>query len=518
MNLIFWCKKHSKLLCIDAVCIVAALIITGCMSHMIGLQYSQQEADRWQADGTIKYHQVSAFIQNDSGVGLETISQVRSDIQTKLTEASFGSDSVTGRLWIDAYTAQAKDSLSKTSDTGMSSMESVNVMGVGGDFFQFHMQDMLAGSTFSDDDLSQDKVLIDRNVAWALYGGVDIAGKTIEIGGRQFVISGVYEADDDKTETMARGSDSYIFMDYDVFHELYPDRNITVYEAVIPNPVKGFALLALKEAFGESQEDMYADDTLLSFSDKEYIDNTGRFRTVSLLSRLVALPRLLMRTTQVSYPYWENTVRALELKLEVLLLLKLLFLAPVLVTFVWMLIIACKMLRQFIKDNFGKWMDFIGRKYDDMARARMQKRKEAEEAEEAEQAEIVARARQIVEAERDNQAKQDKEAEQDKEAKRENEAKQDEKAKQGKRAKQDNEAKQDKKAKQGKRAKQDKKAKQDKRAKQDNEAEQAQIHVSEYQVPSLQEEEDDERLQSVLEDTAALLSETVEEIVGDEKK
>lgn len=506
MNLIFWCKKHSKLLCIDAVCIVAALIITGCMSHMTGLQYSQQEADRWQADGTIKYHQVSAFIQNDSGVGLETISQVRSDIQVKLTEASFGSDSVTGRLWIDAYAAQAKDSLSKTSDTGMSSVESVNVMGVGGDFFQFHMQDMLAGSTFSDDDLSQDKVLIDRNAAWALYGGVDIAGKTIEIGGRQFVISGVYEADGDKTETMARGSDSYIFMDYDVFHELYPGSNITVYEAVIPNPVKGFALLALKEAFGESQENLYTDDTLLSFSDKEYIDNTGRFRTGSLLGRFVALPRLLMRTTQISYPYWENTVRALELKLEVLLLLKLLLLAPVLVTFVWVLIIACKRLRQFIKDNFGKWMDFIGRKYDDMARARMQKRKEAEEAEEAEQAEIVARAKQIVQVERDNQAKQD------------NEAKPDKKAKQDKEAKRDNEAKRDKGIKPDKIAKQGKRAKQDKRAKQVSDEEQSQIHVSEYQVPSLQEEEDDERLQSVLDDTAALLSETVEEIVGEEKK
>lgn len=512
MNLIFWCKKHSKLLCIDAVCIVAALIITGCMSHMIGLQYSQQEADRWQADGTIKYHQVSAFIQNDSGVGLETISQVRSDIQVKLTEASFGSDSVTGRLWIDAYAAQAKDSLSKTSDTGMSSVESVNVMGVGGDFFQFHMQDMLAGSTFSDDDLSQDKVLIDRNAAWALYGGVDIAGKTIEIGGRQFVISGVYEADGDKTETMARGSDSYIFMDYDVFHELYPGSNITVYEAVIPNPVKGFALLALKEAFGESQEDLYTDDTLLSFSDKEYVDNTGRFRTGSLLGRFVALPRLLMRTTQISYPYWENTVRALELKLEVLLLLKLLLLAPVLVTFVWMLIIACKMLRQFIKDNFGKWMDFIGRKYDDMARARMQKRKEAEEAEEAEQAEIVARAKQIVQAERDNEAKRDKEAEPD------NKAEQNKKAKQDKKTKQNNETKQDKEAGRGGKAKRGKKVKREKKAEQDSDAEQAQIQVSEYQVPSLQEEEDDERLQSVLNDTAALLSETVEEIVGDGKK
>ena len=381
MRLISWCKKHWKLLCIDMVCIIFALVLSGSMSHIIGRQYSQQEADRWQGDGAIKYHQVSAYMQRDSAVTLETISQVRSDIQGKLLEASYAQDSVTGRLWIDAYMAQTNDSVSKTSDMGMQSVENVRILGVGGDFFQFHAQDLISGSEFRDDDISQDKVLIDRETAWQLYGGTDIAGKTVEIGSRQFVISGVYAAKEDKTERQARGEQSYVFMDYDVFHEMYPEENIVSYEAVMPNPVKGFALLALKEAFGEPEDTMYAEDVVLSFSDKEYVDNTSRFDALILLKKLAALPKLMMRTTQVSYPYWENAVRALEIRLEVLLLLKIMFLLPVIVTIAIVIVICLKMLRQYLKDNFGRWMDAACRKWDEKARERMQKRALEEEAE-----------------------------------------------------------------------------------------------------------------------------------------
>lgn len=382
MNLIYWCKKHCKLLCVDVVCIVCVLILTGCMNHMISLQYSQQEADRWQADGEIKYHQVSAYLQNDSMISLESISQIRSDIQGKLMEASYTQDSVTGRLWIDAYMAQSQDSVSKTSDMGTNGVESVNILGVGGDFFRFHTQDLISGSEFGDDDPSQDKVLIDQETAWQLYGATDVAGKTIDIGSRQFVISGVYRASEDKTEQQARGNESYIFMDYDLFHEMYPEENIIAYEAVMPNPVKGFALLALKEAFGESEDTLYAEDIVVSFSDKEYVDNTTRFDTVMLLKKLIALPKLMMHTTQVSYPYWENAVRALEIRLEFLLLWKLLFLLPVIVTIVIVAVIVFRTLKRYIKENFGRWAETVSRKVEDKARERRRKREEAEASEE----------------------------------------------------------------------------------------------------------------------------------------
>lgn len=371
MSKLQWCKKHRKLLCIDFIGIMIAIILSVYMQHVISLQYSQQQAARWAADGDIRYHQVSAFIQEDCAIGAESITEVRSVIQQKLIEASYAPDSVTGRLWIDSYMAGTKDSVTKQSEIGASGVDSVNILGVGGDFFYFHPMNVISGSTFADKDISQDRVLLDEETAWALYGATDIAGKTVDIAGRPFVISGVYRAGEDKSEKLAKGNESYIFIDYDTFHDMYENKSIFCYEATLPNPVSGFALLTVKEAFGEAEEDMYADDVIPGFSSKEYVDNTSRFETLRLLKKLFYMPRILMRTTQVSYPYWENSIRALEWKLEIVLLIEIICLILPIVT----ICILAVILGRQIKTDFGKWIfsakDYLVDKWDEKARARM---------------------------------------------------------------------------------------------------------------------------------------------------
>lgn len=44
--------------------------------------------------------------------------------------------------------------------------------------------------------------MLDENTAWTLFGAYDIAGKTVTIEGRQFVIAGVYKPSDNKYESM----------------------------------------------------------------------------------------------------------------------------------------------------------------------------------------------------------------------------------------------------------------------------------------------------------------------------
>lgn len=366
-------RLPRKLLILDCVGIVIAICLSVYMQYVVSLQYSQQQAVRWAADSQIKYHQVSAFMQEDCGIGTDDIMQVRMTIQQKLVEASYGPDSVPGRLWVDGYMAKGKDSVSKHSELGASGVDGVNILGVGGDFFSFHPLNLISGSVFGDKDISQDRVLLDEETAWALYGATDIAGKTVEIAGRVFVISGVYRPENDKNEQLAKGNEKYIFMDYDTFHGIYENKNIISYEATLPNPVSGFALLALKEAFGEAEEELYADDMRLSFSDKEYIDNTTRFETTHLLRKLVHMSKNLMRTTQVSYPYWENGIRAVEWKLEILLLFELVCLVLPVVT----IVILAVMLGRQIKAGFGEWVcrirDFLSDKWDAKVRERMEK-------------------------------------------------------------------------------------------------------------------------------------------------
>lgn len=360
MSGLHWCLKHKKLLCIDCIGILIAIVLSVYMQHLVSLADSQHQAERWQSDGEIRYHQVSAFIQQDCQLDGGQIVEVRSQIQDKLIQASYSQDTVPGRLWVDSYMAKTTDSVSKLSELGASGMDSVNILGVGGDFFSFHPLHMLAGSTFSDKDIMQDKVVLDQDSAWTLFGGTDIAGKTVEIAGRSFVVSGVYKASEEKSEKRAKGKGSYIFMDYDTFREIYPDKGIICYEAALPNPVSGFAILAVKEAFGEASENLYADDVMLSFSDKEFLDNTIRFEPAHLLKKLFYTPNLLMRTTQISYPYWENSMRALEWKLEILLLIEIICLIGPVITVGILAVLLWRQLKQTVKENAAAWLERAG--------------------------------------------------------------------------------------------------------------------------------------------------------------
>lgn len=350
MKVLIWCRDHIRFLVCLLFCLLMAVVLTIAGNTLVGKQYSQQEAERWAAND-IRYHQVSAFMQSDSQITKDMISEVRSTLQSKLTDASITEEAVSGRLWIDAYAAMHDSSIGKLTDIGSASVDSVQIIGVGGDFFQFHPLNMISGSIFSENDISKDRVVLDENTAWTLFGAYDIAGKTVTIEGRQFVIAGVYKPSDNKYEKYARGGQSYLFMDYDTFQTLFEGTGITAYEAVLPNPVKGFALTALKTAFGEDEETTLS-DSAVSFSDKEYVDNTDRFSNLQLYKKIWNLPKLMMRGNAVAYPYWENAVRSIEMKAAFLLILRTLLLAfPVISLAIWLVIT--------VKREYHKWKAFV---------------------------------------------------------------------------------------------------------------------------------------------------------------
>ncbi len=372
MKVLIWCRDHIRFLACLLFCLLAALILTIAGNQLVKRQYSQQEAERWAAND-IRYHQVSAFIQSDSQITKDMISEVRSTLQSKLTDASITEESVTGRLWIDAYAAMHESSISKLTDIGSASVDSVQIVGVGGDFFQFHLLNMISGNVFSENDISKDRIVLDENTAWTLFGAYDIAGKTVTIEGRQFVIAGVYKPSENKYEKYARGNQSYLFMDFNTFQSLFDGTGITVYEAVLPNPVKGFALTALKTAFGEDEESTLS-DSAVSFSDKEYVDNTDRFSNLQLYKKIRNLPKLMMRGNAVAYPYWENAERSIEIKAAFLLVFRTLFLAfPVISLAIWLVITVKREYHKwkaFVKDMIGKAID---RQYAKAAAKRVEK-------------------------------------------------------------------------------------------------------------------------------------------------
>ena len=101
MKVLIWCRDHIRFLVCLLFCLLLAVVLTIAGNTLVGKQYSQQEAERWAAND-IRYHQVSAFMQSDSQITKDMISEVRSTLQSKLTDASITEEAVSGRLWIDA--------------------------------------------------------------------------------------------------------------------------------------------------------------------------------------------------------------------------------------------------------------------------------------------------------------------------------------------------------------------------------------------------------------------------------
>ena len=114
-------------------------------------------------------------------------------------------------------------------------------MGIGGDFFFFHRFFLCDGNYISGSDLMKDKVVIDKELAWTLFGATDVAGMEILINGGRYIVAGVIESDGDFASKAAKINGGGLYMAFEKLSEMNGAK-IDCYEAVIPSPVKNFAV------------------------------------------------------------------------------------------------------------------------------------------------------------------------------------------------------------------------------------------------------------------------------------
>ena len=81
---------------------------------------------------------------------------------------------------------------------------------------------------------------------------------------------------------------------------------ITCVEAVLPDPVSHFAENQMKNAVGAGGDGC------------DMVDCTARFGLRRSLENLLQYNSRVMRTSRVSYPYWENAARAVESRCAIL--------------------------------------------------------------------------------------------------------------------------------------------------------------------------------------------------------
>ena len=332
-------REKLKRLALPIAAAILALLCLACLlvySHLANMLDSQHQAERWQGEGELKFSQLSCFMSVDQKLSLEQVYTFRNAMMDKFHEAALDIDTE-AQLFCDAWSTTGKAYVASDQGKG-----DVSVIAVGGNFFDFHPIRLLSGNYISPDDLMKDRVLLDEDSAWLLFGGTQLEGLSFKIDGVPFVVAGVIEREQDFASLKAYTSGMGIYMSYDAYLSLKSGGSsvqtassagsagsgsgstgagtgsdssgsaggsgstgssgsgvgIECYEVVMAEPVKGFALGVAKEKF--------------PIGGGVIVDNSSRYGFESILKLVKQFGSRSMQTHGVILPYWENAARCIE--------------------------------------------------------------------------------------------------------------------------------------------------------------------------------------------------------------
>lgn len=340
--------------------LVIFLILLLASNHMAGEQEAQQMAARWSEKKDVA--QVSCFFSANAAIDTEHIEEYEHSIDEALQEASITvtSQNEGARLWVDAYSADGRITLSSDRTTIQA-----DAIGIGGDFFLFHPMQLLAGSYFSGNDLNQDYCVIDEDAAWQLFGSNNVAGMTVYVGDIPLIISGVVHRPEGRLEEAAGLSDTLVYVSYQTLENRGTNNGINHYEIVLPNPISNFAENLVREHMSIDEKEI------------EIVENTSRYSFGNRLKILTAFGTRSMNGKAIIYPFWENVARGYEDMIALMTFFMLLFLIyPI----VLVLVIFIKWWRHkgwTLKDKWYLLKD-RGERYLEIRRARKLKEEEDE--------------------------------------------------------------------------------------------------------------------------------------------
>lgn len=300
-------RKNLKKIIIGSLFLVSfiiSLIFMFLFNHCANTLNTQNIAETFRGDNDLYFTQVSAYFPLNYGIEQNDVYAFRETLEKAYVTSSVVA-SENGSLYIDAYSATAEVSISgsKTSTT-------VEAFGVGGNFFYFHPLSLRVGQYINESDIMHDRVVISEELAWKLFGSLDVAGMTVTISSMDFIVAGVIKTDTDFATTKLENIGLY--MHYDILNTIN-ETEISCYELVSAEPISNFTMSNLTDGFSEAIA----------------LTNTGRFSVLNIFSIMKNFATSRVSDTAIAYPYWENAARIVEGYCAIFLLLSLLFiLAP----------------------------------------------------------------------------------------------------------------------------------------------------------------------------------------------
>ena len=309
--------KQIVLISVNALCLIAFVVCLSLSASIRNPLRSQQAYRAWAGQSGERFAQISVFISESEAFDTNQIYMFRDSLDAALLGASM--ESGRGRtLYADAWSAKGSVSIvSELVATFERSPVTAPVIGIGGDFFLFHPLILRDGSYISPNDFMKDRVVLDEELAWRLFGSVHLAGLEVLVNDIPFTIAGVVARENDFASRRAYSGGAGLFMSFEALEALMDlsgdEIIITCYEIVMPDPITGFALSLVTEA------EAFAD------ADVHIVENSARFSLSSTFGTVRSFGERSMRGDSIAFPYWENAARLTEDWLAVLLVLALIF-------------------------------------------------------------------------------------------------------------------------------------------------------------------------------------------------
>ena len=321
------------LLILNAAFVLLAALFGAKLSQATHRLITQSAAEVWRGDSDMRFAQVSCFLPADQTKTEADIQSFHQTLDAEMVTASLTAPEG-GSLYDDAWSGKATLSIE-----GKRGSVSVKTLGVGGDFFLFHPLVLRSGSYLTAKDFMQDRVVLDEELAWSLFGSYDVAGQTVTIGGRPYPVAGVVHRESDSATKKAYQDGPGMFMSYGALNAIQKT-GIDCYEIVMPNVVSGFARQLVSEKFagiasagdtsggttssagtgtgstagtgtGTAAAAAVAQPTA-STAQAVVVENSSRFSLGNLLKVQRNFGVRSMNENGILYPYWENAARLTE--------------------------------------------------------------------------------------------------------------------------------------------------------------------------------------------------------------
>ena len=266
--------------------------------------------ERWSASGE-PYAVISLYTEDSSALSGDQIGQYAQAMESALLSASV-EGSERGRVWTYACSAESIRPV-----TGPKSTASAAVTACGGDFFVFHPLNFIYGTSFLNDSSIPHGVVIDEDLAWKIFGAIDVVGMDLTMNGLTLTVVGITAAErNSEAYTYTYGDMPRMYMNYSAYEKINGKAaDITAYEVTLPNPVKSFAMNIFKTAVTVNE-----DTTSLT-------EASARYGVMNRFENMKRLKYSFVRGDKVSYPYWENEARMIDYSCAVIMIFEVICLA-----------------------------------------------------------------------------------------------------------------------------------------------------------------------------------------------